>query len=454
MFILEIVLIYLLRCSHSNQDFEIKKRLLSAWEEGGASDIDSDTQGEIVYDFFKNDNDQRETKKSNKVEDDIIILPFFSDEVFTLSDIPEEKNWNFVEINSTKDLVAMENPKQRKYKTQMFKMRPKNHQVPKKQLKNNWNLFKHKFPNFNSKVEMNTKKEKRQIPSASQIDQERVLGDPWARVDIKTEDNPRINFGSYDEFGRKMQPQQIDRLMTDVEEEKEERVKDDMSWNITIKLDQLDSQNSKNKMKFEPDSVKEKNDRMNEFSEKLERLYEKLEALKNIKAARKKYYPRPPVGIVPKLDRPIAVIVRQDSPNSIRPALLETSISLNEVARPGQAFKPLKQRSPTMLTKLKDKLGFLIPSKIKRMLQKKSVSAPPAPLVARQAPPGPPWYHYGLPPSIQQRINTDLRPEDGLPTSMQQRINTDLRPEDSPPTPGQTRTSKSLFDILLPNLRF
>ena len=107
-----------------------------------------------------------------------------------------------------------------------------------------------------------------------------------------------------------------------------------------------------------------------------------------------------------------------------------------------------------MLTKLKDKLGFLIPSKIKRMLQKKSVSAPPAPLVARQAPPGPPWYHYGLPPSIQQRINTDLRPEDGLPTSMQQRINTNLRPEDSPPTPGETRTSKSLFDILLPNLRF
>ena len=115
-------MICLLGVSHSNQDFQTKKSLLDAWEEDGGASIDSDTRGEIVYDFFKNDNTEtgRENKKTNKLDDDIIILPFFSDEVFTLSDIPEEKNWNFIEINSTKDLLAMENPKQRKYKTQVF----------------------------------------------------------------------------------------------------------------------------------------------------------------------------------------------------------------------------------------------------------------------------------------------------------------------------------------------
>ena len=434
MFLSHLLVICLLGVSHSNQDFQTKKSLLDAWEEDGGASIDSDTRGEIVYDFFKNDNTEsgKENKKTNKLDDDIIILPFFSDEVFTLSDIPEEKNWNFIEINSTKDLLAMENPKQRKYKTQVFKMRPKHQKVNKqvsKQLKNNWNLFKHKFPNFNSKTNLNTKKEKRHIPAASQLRPESVLGDPWARVDIKTENNPRINFGSYDEFGRKMQPLSAgeDRQMTNVE--------DDVSWNITINLDQLDSQSRKNNIKMK-DSVTEKNDRMNEFSEKLERLYEKLEALKNIKAARKKYSPRPPVGKVPKLDRPIAVIVRQDSHNSIRPALLETSVSLATPA-------PTKQRSRTMLSKLRDKFGFLLPNKMKRMLQKKSVPAPSVPAQAptRAGVATPPWYHYGLPPEIQQRINTNNRPV--------------APPQPSPPqSPKQTRSSKSIFDILLPGLGF
>ena len=131
--ILELVLIYLLTVSQSNQDFDIKKKLLAAWEQD-----ESDTPGEIVYDFFKSDldRDQEDRKTSESNEDDIIIMPFFSDEVFTLSDLPEEKNWNFVEIDSSKDLVAMENPKQRKYKTQRFKMKPK---IPKpsKKFRNN-----------------------------------------------------------------------------------------------------------------------------------------------------------------------------------------------------------------------------------------------------------------------------------------------------------------------------
>ena len=436
MFLSQLLLIYLLRVSQSSKDFETKKKLLDAWQEDGDADIDSDTRGEIVYDFFKNDNNEKDAKKSNKIDDDIIILPFFSDEVFTLSEIPEEKNWNFIEINSTKDLLAMENPKQRKYKTQIFKMRPKhqkaNKQVSKKQLKNNWNLFKHKFPNFNTKANLNTKKEKRHIPSASQLHPESVLGDPWARVDIKTENNPRINFGSYDEFGRKMQPLSAvqDRLMRDVE--------DDVSWNITINLDQLNSESGKNNINEMKASVTEKNDRMNVFSEKLERLYSKLEALKNIKAARKQYTPRPPVGNVPKLDRPIAVIVRQDSHNSFRPALLETSVSLNDVPRPVQALNPTKQKSRTMLSSLRDKLGFLIPSKIQRMLQKKTVPAPvtPGPSLGRAAVPSPPWYHYGLPPEIQHRISTNTR-------------------HHPPPQSAKTaRSSKSLLDILLPSFGF
>ena len=174
---------------------------------------------------------------------------------------------------------------------------------------------------------------------------------------------------------------------------------------------------------------------MNEFSEKLERLYEKLETLKNIKAARQRFVPRPPVGNVPKLDRPIAVIVRQDSDQSSRPALLETSISLNELPSPGQPFKPLKQRN-SVLSKLKDKLGFLIPAKIKRLLREKPEAPTPPQGLGRTAVNTPPWYHYGLPPEIQQRINNKI----SLQTSQAKH--------------PQTRTSKSLLDIFLPNLRF
>ena len=462
--ILELVLIYLLAVSQSNQDFDIKKKLLAAWEQQG----DSDDPGEIVYDFFQSDHskDQADRKKSDSSEDDIIIMPFFSDEVFTLSDLPEEKNWNFVEIDSSKDLVAMENPKQRKYKTQRFKMKPK----PSKKFRNNWNLFKDKFPSFNSKIISNTKKEKRQVSAASQKTSETVMSDPWARVDIKTENNPVINFGSYDEFGRKIQhlsPLE-DRLMTDVVEDlhnpREQGKQDDMVWNITINLDQTDSpsRRTKNTEKIQPDSTSTagKNDRMSEFSEKLEILYEKLEALQSIKAARARLSPRPPVGKVPLLDRPIAVIVRPDSHPHSRPALLQTSFNIKTKA--GQSFKPAKSRN-SMLSTLKDKLGFLIPPKIKQMLQKKSYTdrkvgppQPPQPKQPQQPQPpqqqlqtakqpvgrravNPPWHHNGIPPEIQARINSKI-----------QQSSTSAIPSQTAPR----KQNRTFFDILLPKLGF
>ena len=55
MFLSHLLVICLLGVSHSNQDFQTKKSLLDAWEEDGGASIDSDTRGEIVYDFFKND---------------------------------------------------------------------------------------------------------------------------------------------------------------------------------------------------------------------------------------------------------------------------------------------------------------------------------------------------------------------------------------------------------------
>lgn len=463
--ILELVLIYLLTVSQSNQDFDIKKKLLAAWEQQG----DSDDPGEIVYDFFKSDHsrDQEDRKNSDNIEDDIIIMPFFSDEVFTLSDLPEEKNWNFVEIDSNKDLVAMENPKQRKYKTQRYKMKPKAPK-PSKKIRNNWHLFKDKFPSFNSKIVSNTTKEKRQVPAASEKTSETVMSDPWARVDIRTENNPVINFGSYDEYGRKMQHLSSleDRRMTDVVEDLHStgrKKKDDMVWNITINLDQTDSpsRRMKNTEKIQTDPTAGNNDRMSEFSEKLEVLYDKLEALQSLKAARARLSLRPPVGNVPLLDRPIAVIVRQDSHPHSRPALLQTSFNIDTRAADG--IKPVKSRN-SMLSTLKDKLGFLIPPKIKKMLRKKSYNdrkmvppktkQPKQPTSQQQVrqqqqqivqePVGrravnPPWHHNGIPPEIQQRINSQIQ----------------LSSPSAIPTQTAPRKQKrNFFDILLPKLGF
>ena len=91
---------------------------------------------------------------------------------YNFSEIPKDENWNFIEINSTSDLLAMENPQQKKYKTQVLKTRLKSQKH--KEFKNNWSLFKHKFPKFtDKKVSRNnsTKKDKRDItPQSYSID--------------------------------------------------------------------------------------------------------------------------------------------------------------------------------------------------------------------------------------------------------------------------------------------
>ena len=88
------------------------------------------------------------------------------------SEIPKDENWNFIEINSTSDLLAMENPQQKKYKTHVQKTRLKSQKH--QEFKNNWSLFKHKFPKFTEKKDSlkvsrnnSSKKDKRDISPQS-----------------------------------------------------------------------------------------------------------------------------------------------------------------------------------------------------------------------------------------------------------------------------------------------
>ena len=51
-------------------------------------------------------------------DESVIVLPFFSHEVTSLSELPEkEQKWNFVEFSSQTDLLAMENPRQKGLRT-------------------------------------------------------------------------------------------------------------------------------------------------------------------------------------------------------------------------------------------------------------------------------------------------------------------------------------------------
>ena len=58
-------------------------------------------------------------KQDGTTEDEsVIVLPFFSHEVTSLSELPEkEQKWNFVEISSETDLLAMENPRQKRLRS-------------------------------------------------------------------------------------------------------------------------------------------------------------------------------------------------------------------------------------------------------------------------------------------------------------------------------------------------
>ena len=141
-----------------------------------------------------------ETQKSNS--DEIIILPFFSDEVLSLEDIPKDENWNFVEINSATDLLAMENPHQKTSKTQggKAKSRHEQNQETKQKPYNNWIKFKDVFPIFidkyNKPKTKTSKKQKRQAPLISG-------SDPWASVNIIEDPSNNLSFGAYNELGTK-----------------------------------------------------------------------------------------------------------------------------------------------------------------------------------------------------------------------------------------------------------
>lgn len=218
---LNIILIYLLKVTEQNGDFALKKKLLDNWD---IRDNYYDARGEIVI-----EDDIRE-KSTETSSDEIIILPFFSDEVLSLDDIPEDTNWNFVEINSATDLLAMENPHQKKYKTQSYKGKTKaEKRTPRKRKNhNNWDKFKSRFPIYVQRgfapasriipelgipLLQPTKKEKRQTHyyPTTNIDEEleaeaiALKVNPWENVNIIEDKSPQLAFGVYDEFGNKVQ---------------------------------------------------------------------------------------------------------------------------------------------------------------------------------------------------------------------------------------------------------
>ena len=218
---LNIILIYLLKVTEQNDDFALKKKLLDNWD---VRDNYADARDDIVfdYDIFKDD---FKGKPTDNYSDEIIILSFFSDEVLSLDDIPEDTNWNFVEINSATDLLAMENPHQKKYKTQSYKSKTKAQKKSPKKRKNhnNWDKFKSRFPIYVERgfepvsqvvpdiSSLPTRKEKRQVDypvPKVEISEDIFIAsqvNPWEKVNIIEDKSPQLAFGAYDEFGNKIQ---------------------------------------------------------------------------------------------------------------------------------------------------------------------------------------------------------------------------------------------------------
>ena len=417
------------------------------------------------------------------------------------SEIPKDDHWNFVEINSTNDLLAMANPHQKKYKT---KQKTSKNESSKK--KNNWNLFRHKFPVFLNKSSSEkvakfnvnkSKKDKRHI--TKEVRRKEIpgkLGDPWASVSIREEDNKHLAFGLYDEFGRKKGAKIEDTHKRDslkervtVEEDRDTYVRplnkdNNVLLNITIDLDGVKIKDEVEDFQAEPQG---KNDKSNtelldevskKFSEKLELLYEKLAALKSLET---KVAPLPPVGQIGKLNKPIALTMRQDGPLYTRavfqpirgsyPGHLITpdqseAYSKNSIPYAGAQSTPNSRQSRQkkgMLGILKRQLHHLVPPKLQHFLDRKSVtvSAPPLPTL-------PPVFipHLGQPIRGQypgQLINPDQSeagqsrsqslssppwPHHGLPTQIQQQLSQQHQHQE------QTRNEKSIFGLLLPRLKF
>ena len=376
------------------------------------------------------------------------------------SEIPKDENWNFVEINSTKDLLAMANPHQKKYKT---KQKSSKHGS----IKNNWNLFKHKFPVFLNKSEKisqnnvnQTKKDKRHIPKV--VRRKKELGDPWASVDIKEEDNKRLAFGLYDEFGRKRGAKIIvnsesmqDRVT--VEKARDNHVKtlkeDDILLNITIDLDGVKHREentdatTEQRRSTENSNVELIDKVSKNFSEKLEILYEKLAALKSLEA---KPTPLPPVGQVGKLVRPVALTMRQDSPLYTK-SIFQPAFRKNMIPYAGSESilnQRQSRKNKGMLGILKRQLEQLVPPKLQHFLDRSSAQGPesaPAPPLPTLPPvfippPGhqsrsqplssPPWQHHGLPTQLQHHLSKQQQQK------------------------GHQRNEKTVFGLLLPRLGF
>jgi len=210
-----------------NSDFALKKKLLDAWD---ITENFHDARGDIVIDVFE---DEVEEDAAENSSDKIIFLPFFSDEVLSLDDIPEDTNRNFVEINSATDLLAMENPHQKKYKTESLKIKTNEHkkQPPRRKTHNNWAKFKNRFPVYVERgfapaarslpdtgipIILPPRKEKRQahyypVHNIRKIPEE-IPRDPWKNVNIVEDKVPQLAFGAYDELGNKIQKKMKDEM--------------------------------------------------------------------------------------------------------------------------------------------------------------------------------------------------------------------------------------------------
>jgi len=261
---LNLILIYLLKFTEQTGDLALKQKLLEDWD---IRDNFHDARGDIVIDVF--DDKIKENSDDNR-SDEVIILPFFSDEVLSLDDIPEDTNWNFVEINSATDLLAMENPHQKKYKTQSSKRKTKTQRkTPRaRKVHNNWEKFKSRFPVYVERgftpvsralpdtgipVILQPRIEKRQahyypVPNlkAEEIVTPKV--DPWQNVKIIEDKNPHLAFGAYDELGNKIQKkmkEKVPKVGEPSTRNKKEIGKHEQIINISIDFDKRDPEPKK-----------------------------------------------------------------------------------------------------------------------------------------------------------------------------------------------------------------
>ena len=94
-----------------------------SWSAALAS-AESGDREEIVIDWFDDlklegvEEEGVEKQDVTTEDESVIVLPFFSHEVTSLSELPEkEQKWNFVEISRETHLLAMENPRQKRLRT-------------------------------------------------------------------------------------------------------------------------------------------------------------------------------------------------------------------------------------------------------------------------------------------------------------------------------------------------